>query len=816
MKVKRQFRSCAWLILAIFLLLAASFGMCVEPRKSGIIYDCEITSCFFDEDNKITEKNIPAVLLVRFPEEKNASPITSIELDRPKNVFCFKVFKNQMPGELEGIFKNREFFLFSSEQVGGMPGNNTVVLDISGPQLEQATKNVPESLLILDARGNPADGFEVELEGKVYNPKTKKYGSYTISSATLDDTGIFSAPLFRSPRSLFSREYREHRPYNNLKLFVRHPLTDQFQEFRFPIFRFSNGTQKIVDTLYLVIAPDGFVEEGEIGKDIFAGEVVDQEGKPVAHAHIRMSRLNIAGGDQIFNDTTFVSFRTGGSGRFQFVVPKNKLMEKTDQEALPPKSSVKVFVFPPQDPGRKAGKVEYTVYPGKKNRIVLPYAETLVFRFKDDEGAVLKDPVRVTGHSVVELNRVDLDDPVVRKLPYYQKRLHMSGRIGENRDLVIGPVPLPGTYEAIYADRHYHPQKIERGSEGRPIVWTPVKEQLIYKGHVVDIRTGEPVAGAYISLASDQDSPWGHASMPEEDRKRLWADVPNDGTSIFWNKGHIRFSDGRHWFSVLALGRTDANGCYAMAHPFGSKPANINVWAPGMVGISAREFDFLEFNDGFRYGTYEVPDAVLIPSAEVDVHLKAPYMLPDVYLREKPDRTPQSLNFNTIVTYKPSTDWKLPAPLLNPTKQKPWRLIHARTWNKVDTDYTVMVPAGVKFSLFFSNASEDVIKGASWKDLGSLSPGDEMILEPREMELNRPYIVKVLDADGKPAPGQSVRIEGKIPLVTDDAGTLIGWTDGHVSRIEVMSGKGWEVLVKKENITIPKEEGAPVVEIRLP
>ncbi len=797
-----------------FVMFFTGAATAAEPKKIGDIYATEITAVMVNDEEKVVEESVPATLLIEYAGQKDDKPNISFHFKPPKEPILYKVSGDQLPPGFAGIFNNTSSYFFTpSPQRSGWDTREQISLTDAAKKADSKEED-GQTLTIYDAHGDPAEEFIVEITASHYPGNTEIRQQYTILTKTLDNTGIITIPAFHTAGvSNTPHSHSSHHNIRNLQMTVYHPRNGQYMNFNVPLYTFHNGKRIKLKELCLPMVPETFEDQIPDEPNVFIGQIFDHTKNPVAEISIKALWLNIEGGRLLLQQNYTLTVALPDDGRFEYAVPRELLKEKTGQECMPGNASASIIISPIHPSRHDISKISRNIYAGKNNRILLPYSERLTFRFKDGEGNIIHDPFE--DYRTSRLTMIRKGNENSQGVSHPEPSLSLGIEQQEDGTLLTDAVPLPGTYKVRFKDRLYHPQKLEVGASENVIIWEPVQDQYIYSGRVVDIRTGEPVPGAYLSLSSESKAPWIHATMSDFDRKQLWQEVPVDGTSYFIDEHHITLNDGRTWFGIVALGRTDEDGRYRIAHPPGQKPVGLNVWAPGMIGIKAWTWSFLRGTNAGKK-KIELPDAVLIPAAEVTVTALAPIDLPDEYLREDISNDPESLSLTTSVTFDSNRNWKISPPLLNPRVKNPWELVHNRGWNKVDTPYKVIVPADVRFSIFAHNTGEPTIHGALWKNIAPLSQGETLELDPKEISLNRPYIIKVVHADGTPAVGKSVRIDGQLPLVTDDAGTVIGWTAGHVRRIEVMSGEGWNVLAKKESIDVPENDPHFTVEIRVP
>jgi len=797
-----------YFFLIIILVLISSIVNSKETVKCGELYEIEVISISNDKEGKLVEKMVPATLNVRFAEKEGNLPDLTIEMPEPKDAVYIKINKDHLPPGFDGIMGNRKSFYFTTSNYLGPDFK----LPLQKPQPGQILKESPETLAILDARGNPAEGFAVEFYTKVRNKTTRKFSSTLTKKEILDSSGIFHVPVIQSPYSQGTTNLIDHL---NMKIKVVHPVNGQYVNFRFPRYIYKNTGKELISKLYLPMIRKTFDKNVPADRDVFVGDIVDHKANPVAFCNISPNAINLDSSKGFFYSNSSFSITANDSGHFEYVLPKDMIVKETGQEKIPKNASIDLNIIPSSDKDISAAKSIVQVFAKKNNRIVLPYAERLKFQFKDFNGNIIPDPFKDYNISSLTMKRTDIGTDNAKGLPCYKQYQQVSIRKAEDGIINTSSVFLPGEYDVTLKEINYLPQKLEKGAGENVIVWTPAKKRVKYSGMVRDIRTAKPVPGAYIILAADANAPFAFADMPDKDREKTFKNVPLDGSSVKPENNHIRLSNNTNLFSVSGLGRTNSKGEYSLFYPYGEVATQIIIWAPDMIPVKASAY-LITGKNNVRDGEFQLPDAVMIPCGKVTAKILKPLTFPDEYLRDSNSRVPERINLTTVVSFEDNPGWKLSKPPLISIKDNPWKTVYSKNWNRVGKDFEVMVPSDVKFSVFCSNTNMRVIGNTNWKNVDPVLQGEEIELEEKEMVLNRPFIIKVLNTDKSSAPGKSVRIDGMIPRVTDDSGIVIGWTSGFIGRIEVMAGKGWEVLASKKNIKIPENDNAPVVEIILP
>ncbi len=354
--------------------------------------------------------------------------------------------------------------------------------------------------------------------------------------------------------------------------------------------------------------------------------------------------------------------------------------------------------------------------------------------------------------------------------------LKVSAQGQPDGTILVGPVPVPGTYsiEYGYPSRRFEAQRIEKNAREKVIEWHPQSYQNVYKGRAVDTRDGSPIAGAYVMLGHYNSDVLQRLSQAELDT--LWEGVPDDGTSVFATAEMKRKFRDMYDLQIrpIALARTTAEGTYTVKHPKAHEPTGLMIHSPGMLTVVA-------------YGHH-------------------------FHARDLPDRKPSYTGIYPFVHFEAPEEWRFPEPPSATDKDAPWRPLYHVTAYKADQDFTLNVPALVVCSVHVKSR-DPVVDDVSWENIGPLSPGQRLQLAPKELMMNRPFLIKVTHENGEPARGILVRVNGKFPLITDENGTTLHWTDGSIGSITVYGDPGG-ILVRKRNITIPPTD--PVIHINIP
>lgn len=777
----RQFE----LIACFLILLAGHCALAGPPRMVGILYECEVAAVFPGEEGQLREELVPAVLILRFSDSPETSPAASLEIEWPKEAILLKVLPEHITPVAKDVFDQRGAFLFAPVEAGFFPAEGKVTLDLSETSGSPAPNAIRSSVKIVDARGNPAEGFEVELLGMLRVPSKEKYGKYidyTYYSLVLGPSGDFPIVVPRELGEPFLPSEQKAIADYGLKLMVRDPASGQRQEFRYAhsdTHSAPNLQGVILDTIHLALLAGEEGEKAEAAPDVFRGELLDDQGAPVENVRLGWYGFQATGfaGESGLTTPQGAKVILCEQGRFRFSVPRDMLMNWTGQMQFPPEGRVILELSPQPQGQRSLGHVKRYAYAGQKARIVFPYSEMFAFVFLDDAGVPIEDQATRGYAGTVMLRRVEPASGEEEPEPFSEELCFVvyPQNIREDGAFRVGPVPVPADYEAEYGGRRYLAQRLEAGRGEESVEWLPAGGRLIFKGRVLDARSGFGLPGARVSLPRRSASVW-----------------------------------------------TDAYGAYSIAAPRGQRAYFVEAGAPGMIRMRSDSstgclgaFPEPEVQEG----TFVLPDAPLIPAATVVVRLATlTEQLPDPFLRERPEGRPQAALPWVQVSFEPLPSWSCP---VGHGWEVGWDLIHCPELEELEpgrsAELPVQVPAGVSFSLGVAWPYERLLQGMAWEDLGPLAEGQTLVLATAEVSLKRPFLVQVLNADGTLAPGLGIAIDGGYyRALTDEAGTAIGWAGDRVKSLRVYSGLNPKCLAEKLDFELPEGDEATVVEIVLP
>ena len=798
-----------------------SFFTTLTSSEEGKSIDCSILAIIPKPGADADELYITGTISIHTPENPQEKSFPIVETTFPKGARYIKVLPSSLPEFARNLIpKERKYFYFANPQ---NQGSCHTILDLReptpGPERTHGRNNfLYPYLLILDANGKPAQGFKANLYSCYYTPD-RKMEYLLMDSAILDETGIlrFHYPQTCSPLGDFENEKTTFE--NGYFLHVRHPETDQEQKLPVPHFKSVMGVYEPTDILYLAMTVPNQKGSPETGFTYLA-KVVDSDGQPVSGAWVELHCFYI--GEEIFNLPTPQYFYTGNDGMVQITLPQDLVEECTGSKTIPSHAFIYPSVFPPEERKQTLGVARRKLTTGKTETIALPHSRSVIFLFLDENNQPIGSDKLSRAHGL-SLIREDSFNPKASNDSQSCITINRSSP-GEGM-IEVWPVPLPETYYVHIGEEIYGPVRIEEDDRIVTVmlqdsVRLVLKEREEYTGRVIDAITSAPVSGAFVVLAK-YDIPFMATNKKENgNRETIWNNVIEDGNLRDikeFGKAALPSSLLRN---VLALGRTDSSGRYKFSCEETFKKYTpswvLQIGAPGKLGILQSS---IQLSNYWTIGDKSIilPDAVLLPSASLKGKILPPYILPDPYLRENVSRSLllHSFDFRISNLQTPGT-WALdPSPLYS-SRNPLWRMTSFGAHSPIDKDFTFEIPAETIFSLYSSIPLEPAIRGVVWENLGPVKPGEVLELAPKEAELKRPYIVKVLYADRKPAFGITIRFQGGRPLVTDDGGMVIGWTSGNYDRVQLNNWEKGNEMMKKIKITIPEDANKiPIVEIVL-
>jgi len=768
-------------------------------------HECTVFAYVPMPGGTVEKRPVTAEMSVRHSESDDGETSVILEVNAPGGTRILKAVRDLFPSDVQALFPERRFFHFLTPR---SMHPQKLVMDLRDPAPPRGQTRAPERIRILDAWGNPAEGFDV-LSVPAFFMTGRRPVDIVMEPETLDASGeyrLFPPQTVYRPWELGTARSEARA---GVLAFIRHPETGQMEKVMLPPFHESVGSAVQSDTLYLSsVKPPP--RENEQPDNIYPGKVVDENGFPVQGARILLRDICLPGGETKPMSGETNTIITGQSGEFQLAVPRNVLMEKLGIEKSPRPFEIFVTVTPPQEQESRFS-VSLRLVPGKKETIALPMGKELAFRFRNPDGRLL-DPEKMANLEIFALSELTTGALATKK------PIELVKEYRDQETLLVRPMTIPGIYYIKCRRYEFLPRKLNLDAIGRATDWIPApapleKTAVTYSGKAVDAASGSPVPGALVFLSRNSSICEYLYGMEQADREKILSSIDSGGILIPPEGGQFTFDNDRRYFKVLAAGKTDASGQFLFREEPAWESWHIIVWAPSYVGLQGNRRT-LRKRGKDQCSRFLLPDAMLMPAARVEAKIGAPYILPDPRLREEVERDIASASLSQI-----SLDFKTPGSWsLDPNRDSPR---HARTWSpclrvsplELDKPFHAMVPADAPFSLKIISGRDPVIKGASWDVSEPLEKGETRNLGEKELELNQPFLLKVSNPDGSPAAGASVRISGRETQLTDEAGTTIGWAGDETVRIEVMESKNSPSY--RKTIEIPDNPRDQILELEI-
>jgi hypothetical protein len=797
------------IICGIFLLPICI--ICEEEKTS----ECPLIAIIPASGGKAEQIQTTGKIFIYTPPNPGEKPFPFIEATFPRGAKFIKVFPSSLPDFARILIpEDRNYYYFvNPNQQDSNPTSFYRFLELREPSPLPQGRNLflYSYLKILDANGKPAEGFHADLCSSSYYPD-KRTEYIPLDSAILDDTGIlrFHYPQTCSGSIEFEREKTTFAIGYFLR--IKHPETDQEQILPVPHMISINGILEPSDTLYLsMTAPDQ--DNNEEMDATYRSRVIDYEGQPVSGALAMVSSFWI--GTETFNLPVCQYHYTTKDGILQITLPRDLIEECTGSTTIPSHAFIHPRIDPPEECRQIMCSTSQKLTTDKETTIILPRYESVVFIFLDENNLPLGDDKIKNGRGI-RLIKGDNYNPDAQY--YSQKEMLIKRYIRGEGMVEVGPVPLPETYYVLLDENLYGPMQLKEEDRSSPIICgnsipLVMRERRNFTGRVIDAITSAPIQGACVFLTSQEIGGY-------EKDKKLWEGIPEDGIlhDISDMKDPSRPNPVLN--NIIAIGKTDSGGRYRFSHEDRiEKYASgwvLNIEAPGKARIRQTALGLEKYWIRGK-DIILLPDAPLLPAAYLKGKILPPYILPDPYLRENVMRsmTIYSFNFGFSDVQIPRT-WALYPSATYSTRKPVWRMSAFGAHFPINSDFTFEIPADIVFSLYASMPWEPVIRKISWENLGPVKPGEVLEIPPREAELNSPYIIKVLYPDRKPAVGITVRIRGAKPLVTDENGSVIGWSTGTCNRVQLNNWEKGNEIMKKVKITVPEDDNKiPIVEIIL-
>lgn len=359
------------------------------------------------------------------------------------------------------------------------------------------------------------------------------------------------------------------------------------------------------------------------------------------------------------------------------------------------------------------------------------------------------------------------------------------------------PQHLPVSYATLSPGEKMQIVLMEPTPTPTPMQIIHFRKEAIFKGHVLDVRTGLPIQGAYVVLSASGGFTSNQLAAMEKwerDRLGLITGLPEDG-ALQPIPGNMIDYNNRHMFIYAeAIGKTGTSGTYYFSPEMFSSPWNIHIWTPGMIGVSSTP-SILSRKDFSTTGVVELSALALLPATTLRSRILPPYTLPDHLLREEVQRCVNTVSLSYIrFIFDQPKEWFIDPSPMYLGRNPPWKFAITDSSMRPGDEFQLCAPADVLLTLSCAPAVPDpVIKGVRWENIGPFKAGEIYSIPPKEAELSAPFIIKVVRPDGFPAEGIQVLINGEIHLRTNEAGTVIGWTRYDYAVVEII----WELEGKE-------------------
>jgi|GEM_PF-2999826 len=540
--------------------------------------------------------------------------------------------------------------------------------------------------------------------------------------------------------------------------------------------------------------------------------VRDFKGDPVPGAMARIRSFHV--GEEIFKLPRTQYYQTDERGQLKVSLPLEIFEECIGEKVMPSGIKISMSVSPPRQKIKKLGKTHILLSQGEEISITLPKITKMEFRFLDQNGK----GVQISNFKDLSTLRLIKEDNYTSGLPIYrQKSIFLRSEIINLETLSVRSVPVPGKYIAFFKNSYYLAKNLTPGMESSLVTWESVapeqQKRATYQGRVLDTHTSEPIAGAYVILA-----PWGWVSRINwEETLSLWDSALTNGLLSeipLQNKKDLKSSK---IIEAYSIGRTNNKGEYIFQEPIDPERDywDIHVWSPDYLEAGASHKQITQKRKRYQ-GVYLIPDLPLIPKAYLKGKLLPPDVLPESYVRIGVERDFQKsvLDLGKFDFESPK-NWKIDPSSQYQDKERTWLLATYGASFRLDEEFTLEVPAEATFSLKIRDFDDPVIKGVNWENLGPIQKGKVLETKPKEVELNKPYLLKVLKPDGTPAPGVTIEFYGQKSQVTDSAGSVIVWTSGNYSRATLNSWEKGNEIMKRTKIVVPGGGALPSVTITL-
>lgn len=554
---------------------------------------------------------------------------------------------------------------------------------------------------------------------------------------------------------------------------------------------------------------------------LFSGTILDEKGNPATTASLQVLQVQLPGGAGGYGSPGgTIDIEVGKGGRFGFFAysPSRVQDMGSGLPVMPPGSTADVQVSdagtpvihnPVTLPERPTlAMLKLTL--DKPQTVQLPIRAPLNFRIVDSQGKSITKAE--TGHSF----QLNYTPPGID-----QAVNHLSTQITwhdpESGLLRTGPVPLPGRYSPVLDNRALPAKELTTATIGQTIEWvvgSPDRpNRRTVSGRVLDAITGMPIAGAYVAIGSSQSNGWNLSRMDNALRDILWTKgYPKSFTSV---DEATRFAYAP---SVEKTGRTDALGRYTLKAEDTRTVSGMVFWAPHRIAVSVNLMSIPE--KLLESEEIPMPDVHLITAAEIRIRVSSPGVIPAKNLQGT--QKAQEVSLSTNIEFAMPANWAaksaLPtaegAYLKHWTAHIGWNLECADTWNRLDTEWPILVPAGVSGIRATVDAPYEEVLNELKFAVPVVHAGTPVVLPAQTATVKRPYIIQVNHADGKPASGVTLNVPGVPAQATNTEGKLLAWSGGSVEHISAEDQNGYQLA--DLDFQVPESTTIPVVILKLP
>jgi len=537
---------------------------------------------------------------------------------------------------------------------------------------------------ILDALGRPVEGAEVRLAGSVWGDDANKPRTFLADARGHVDI----PPPGGEPTRADARV--SHPAYGVARITLDLPA-DQ-QKLRVPLARRTS----------------------EAGKRALRGLVIGPGGKPLAGAAVFCNEIRTPG-EGLITPTRGQVALTDAKGRFAiYPVPSPRRADERGK-LIPPSSTFHVRVACEADESLfpRAARLPNT---GEARVQLLRPARRFGLRFEGLDGKPLTDAKTLADMTLSYQERRELGRIA---LP---KRYVTEGEGGL----------LPGTYHLRAPSLRYLPLTVDANS---PETLTfRLAPPVTFHGRVVHGVTGEPMKGAFVvgwagtmhnNLAMLTDEQWRTL-----DRLPVRPALDDEALKPVAER-----------YVLLAAGRTDRDGRFALTQPRAKKIYSVMAFARDFVPFKSRTYS-LEVGETHRADVGTLP---LYPAARVFVR---------PLVQVPPGRNVSVSPRWRLLTHGQPTWVDRFRKALPYQSVREYEYIH---WMKVNRRQPVHVPAGVLLKLALELPYDDQWTTATVNRVLQLRQGETRELGDVGFLRALRVEVRVVGKDGKPVEGAPVR-----------------------------------------------------------